>query len=60
VLNKFHAEVARAVSHPDFRQRMAKDGADAIGSTPQEFAAHLRSEMTRWAAVAQRTGMKVE
>jgi len=60
ILNRLNAEARRAISHPEFRSRLAKDGADAIGSTPQEFAAYLASEMARWSKVTQTTAMKVE
>jgi len=60
ILNKLNTEVRRAIGHPEFRSRLAKDGADAIGSTPREFAAYLASEMARWSKVAQTTAMKVE
>lgn len=60
ILAKLSAEARRAIQHPEFKARLAKDGAEAIGSTPQEFAKHLASEMARWAKVAQSTGMKAE
>jgi tripartite-type tricarboxylate transporter receptor subunit TctC len=60
ILNKLSAEARRAIHHPEFRSRLAKDGAEAIGSTPREFAPYLASEMARWAKVTQSTGMKVE
>ncbi len=60
ILNKLSAEARRAIHEPEFGSRIAKDGAEAIGSTPQEFAAYLVSEVARWTKVTQSIGMKAE
>jgi len=60
ILNKLNAEAKRAIKHAEFTSRLAKDGADAIGSTPQEFATYLAAETARWSKVVQLTEMKAE
>jgi tripartite-type tricarboxylate transporter receptor subunit TctC len=41
-------------------QRLAAEGAEAIGSTPEEFAAHLKTELARVAAVVHAAGIRIE
>ncbi len=60
VVNKLSAEVARIVKLPDVTQRFQLDGADAVGSTPKEFAAFLKAEMQKWSKVITDAGIKVE
>jgi tripartite-type tricarboxylate transporter receptor subunit TctC len=39
---------------------MAKEGAEPVGSTPQEFAAFFRSEVTRYAEVIRSANIRAE
>ena len=60
IVNRFHAEVVRILSQPDFRQRLSNDGSEPIGSTPEQFAAFLASEISKWEKVARSNGMRFE
>src|SRR3990170_1782672 len=53
VIDRLHKEIAKAVHRPEVTSRLALDGTDGIASSPQEFAAHLRSERERWTKVAK-------
>ena len=53
VIDRLHKEIAKAVHRPEVTSRLALDGTDGIVSSPQEFAAHLRSERERWTKVAK-------
>ncbi len=60
VVNKLSAEVARIVRSPEVTQRFQLDGAEAVGSTPKEFAAFLKAEMQKWSKVIKDAGIKPE
>ena len=45
---------------PDVTQRFQLDGAEAVGSSPQEFAAFLKAEMQKWSKVISDAGIKPE
>jgi tripartite-type tricarboxylate transporter receptor subunit TctC len=60
IVNKLAAEVARIVKLPDVAERFQLDGAEAVGSTPKEFAAFLRAEMQKWSKVIRDAGIKPE
>jgi tripartite-type tricarboxylate transporter receptor subunit TctC len=47
------AETVRMLALPDVKQRLACEGVDPIGSTPEEFAEQIRRDMARWAKVAK-------
>lgn len=40
------------------RERLAVDGAEPHGSTPEEFAALIRSELEKWARVTRAAGIE--
>ncbi len=60
IVQRLNAEVVRAVKQPDVRERLASEGADPIGSTPEEFAAHIKVEMTRLGKVIRDAKLKPE
>ncbi|HEY0336423.1 MAG TPA: tripartite tricarboxylate transporter substrate binding protein [Burkholderiales bacterium] len=51
VINKISAETARILQLPDVRPRLAEQGAEPIGSTPEQFTAHIKAEIAKWAKV---------
>ena len=57
VLNR---EMVKAVKMPDIRDRLTAEGADVIGSTPEEFAAYMRKDIDRWAKLVPLLGLRVE
>ena len=60
IVTKMNAEVRRIVEAPDVKKRLIDLGADPETNTPEQFAAYVRSERTRWAKVVQDTGARVE
>ncbi len=53
VIERLHREIVKAVQRPDVASRLALDGTEGIASSPEEFAAFLRSEREQWAKVAK-------
>jgi tripartite-type tricarboxylate transporter receptor subunit TctC len=45
IINKLHAEVAKALADPDLRARYRKIGMEVIGNSPEEFASVIRTEI---------------
>lgn len=58
MIERLHREIAAALHQPDLAKRFAADGAEAVGNTPKEFAAHISSENQKWARVIKDTGIK--
>lgn len=59
IIKKLHAEIVRIIKLPDVRERLASEGADFVGDTPEELTAFVKSEIAKWAKVAKQAGMKV-
>jgi tripartite-type tricarboxylate transporter receptor subunit TctC len=53
IVKKLHGEVVRVMALPDIKQRMTDLGADITANSPQQFAAQIKREATRWARVVK-------
>jgi tripartite-type tricarboxylate transporter receptor subunit TctC len=60
ILTRLSQEVAGVLKSAELRERLAKQGLEAVGSTPQEYAAHLRDERNRYGDLIKRAGIKLE
>ena len=60
IVSRLNATVVKIVGEPEFRQRLAAQGMDAESSTPEQFAAFIRSEKDKYAKLARAAGVKPE
>jgi tripartite-type tricarboxylate transporter receptor subunit TctC len=55
-----NAEVVRALAQPQLKERANALGIELIGSSPEQLAAHMKAEITRWVGVAKTANMKID
>jgi len=60
VLDKLNTAINRALNTASFKERFGSIGDEAMGGTPEEFAATIRRESARWRDVIRRSGAKLE
>jgi len=60
VITRLHADIVKALQHPDVKQRLTGIGFEIVGSSPDEFGAYIRSEIKKWAKVVKASGAKPE
>jgi tripartite-type tricarboxylate transporter receptor subunit TctC len=60
IVQQLSTEIAKVVRSPEVMDKMAGDGAVAVGSTPEHFTRYLVAEIGRWRKVVRDTGVRVE
>jgi tripartite-type tricarboxylate transporter receptor subunit TctC len=60
IVNTLAAAIAKAARAPDTRQRLLDQGAEPVGSTPEEFTKVMKEEIVRWAEVVRVSGAKAD
>ena len=58
IIDRLNKEIAGALSQPDIKEFLFKQGLDAAPGTPEAFGSYIKSEMTKWAKVIQAAGVK--
>ena len=60
IVDRLHQEITRSLRAPDMKERLTSLGLGAVGSTPDEFGAYMKSETEKWAKVIKTMGIKAE
>ena len=60
IVKLLNREIVNALSQPDVRDVMLKQGLEPAPSTPEEFGAYIRSEIAKWRKVVQASGAKAD
>ncbi len=60
IIAKINADAVRAVGMRDVRERMAADGTEMVGDTPEQVTAYLKSEIEKWGKAVRLSGAKPE
>jgi tripartite-type tricarboxylate transporter receptor subunit TctC len=60
IVARLSQEIARILQTPDVRDRMSADGSEPVGSTPEQFGAHIKSEVAKWRKLIQEAGIRAE
>ena len=55
-----HKAIAAALHSPDVAAKLAEQGAIAVGNSPDQFAAYLKSEIEKWADVVRTSSLKTK
>jgi tripartite-type tricarboxylate transporter receptor subunit TctC len=60
IVTRLNQEIVKALSAPELSKRFAAVGAHPVGSTPEEFAAHVQKELAMWAKVIKAANIRIE
>jgi tripartite-type tricarboxylate transporter receptor subunit TctC len=60
IVDTLNREIVKITRIPELRERLAADGAEPAGTSPEEFAAHIKRELARWAKVIAQAHIRPE
>jgi tripartite-type tricarboxylate transporter receptor subunit TctC len=60
IVARLRDEIAKALAAPDAKERVAAIGYDIIASTPAEFAAQIKADITKWSKVIKAANIKMD
>ena len=60
IVQQLSGEIAKAVRAPDVRDKLLALGIEPVGSTPEVFGEHVKSEIARWTPIIAKAGIRPE
>jgi tripartite-type tricarboxylate transporter receptor subunit TctC len=60
LVDKLNQLVVAALKTPEVQEQYAKQGAAAVGDTPEDFAAYMKSETAKWGPIAKAAGVTLD
>jgi tripartite-type tricarboxylate transporter receptor subunit TctC len=60
IVTRLNTVTVKLLKMPDIKKRLSAAGFDAVGNTPEEFGALMRSEIEKWGKMAKITGLRQE
>lgn len=60
IVARLNAEVNKVLQLPEVREKIAEGGAAAVGGTPDEFTAFVRTDYAKWGRIVKESGVKLD
>ena len=58
IVVRLHQGIIKVLQNPDVKDRLAAEGSEVVGNSPEQFGAIIRGDVEKWAKVIQRTGIR--
>lgn len=60
IVTKLNKEIARILAMPEIKEKLSAQGAEPVGNTPEQFAAHIKAEIKKWEGVVKASGAQLD
>jgi tripartite-type tricarboxylate transporter receptor subunit TctC len=60
IITRLNAASVKALASPEMRERLAAQGAEPVGNTPEQFAAFIKAEIEKWSKIVKASGARVD
>jgi tripartite-type tricarboxylate transporter receptor subunit TctC len=60
IINRLNTEISQIIALPEIKDKLLAHGAQVLGSTPEQYANYLDSEIKRWDKVVKESNTKPE
>ena len=60
IVAKLNREIVKILHSPDIQSKLSADGSEPVGNTPEQFHAHIKAEVTKWARVVRDASIRAD
>ena len=60
IITRLNTEIVTILRSPAATERLTADGSEAVGNTPEQFGAHIKSEIAKWGKVVKAAGITAD
>lgn len=60
IVSKINGDIVRILQQSEFKDHLSNQGVDLVGSTPEQFAEFIKSEIVKWGKIVKASGARVD
>jgi tripartite-type tricarboxylate transporter receptor subunit TctC len=60
IVTRLNTEIVKILRLPDVRERLATQGAEPVGNSPEEYGALMKADIARWAKIVATAGIRAD
>ena len=60
IVKRLHDEIVKILAVPEVKERFAREGAEPVGNTPEQFGAFIRLEIAKYAKLIKAAGLRAD
>jgi tripartite-type tricarboxylate transporter receptor subunit TctC len=60
IVDRLHRILVKGLQAADVRERLATQGAEPVGNTPEQFTAQMKTDLAKWAKVVKAANIKLD
>ena len=60
IIDRLNKEIGKVLAMPDVKQKLAVQGIDVAGGSPEQFDSYMRAEFAKWGGLVKETGMSLK
>jgi tripartite-type tricarboxylate transporter receptor subunit TctC len=60
IVGRLNKEIVQILHSQEIASRLAADGSEPVGSTPQQFGEHIRAEVAKWAKLTKQMNIRMD
>ncbi len=60
IIDRLNKEIGKVLAMPDVKEKLAVQGIDVAGGSPEQFGSYMRDEFAKWGGLVTETGMSLK
>jgi tripartite-type tricarboxylate transporter receptor subunit TctC len=60
IIERLNKEIEKILAMPDVKQKLAVQGIDVAGGSPEQFGSYMRDEFAKWGSLVKESGMSMK
>ncbi|MBI3936885.1 MAG: tripartite tricarboxylate transporter substrate binding protein [Betaproteobacteria bacterium] len=60
IIARLNSELVKILRQPDMREKLSSEGGEVVGSSPEQFAQHIKAELARWARIIKAANVRAD
>ncbi|HEY1473299.1 MAG TPA: tripartite tricarboxylate transporter substrate binding protein [Pseudolabrys sp.] len=60
IIDRLNKEIGKALALPDVKDKLAVQGIDVAGGTPEQFGSYMREEFAKWGGLVKESGLSIK